>query len=366
MNRRDFLKYSAAVCASVAFGNRPAYANWFWGRWGWGFPLGLLVIDAHAHPDQFYYLGPEPKPQSWIDEFGDESSTLKKIRDLRMHASSFAALGDSTFADVLTQLNRVITLEAQGKIKIIRNSEDLPDGRGRHRVVPRAILSLEGTTALGADFNTVSANLDILYDLGVRMITLMHKADNQFGEAMSKDHASEEGSGLTALGAQVVERIMELGIVVDAAHAHYATLEDIAGIAGTNGVPIIDSHTSLSRCDDFCGGRLRTWKEMEMVAATGGVVCTWPYKWEREDGSGRLTLQDWAEENDAIKERLGSEHVGLGTDGGGVLPDFVDGYKSILDLPKLVKAMYEIGYGSKAIAAYMGRNVHRLIKECIG
>ena len=102
------------------------------------------------------------------------------------------------------------------------------------------------------------------------------------------------------------------------------------------------------------------------MAATGGVVCTWPYKWERAGGAGRLTLQDWAEENDEMKERLGSEHIGLGTDGGGALPAFVDGYESILDLPKLVKAMYEVGFGPRAIAAYMGRNVYRLMKECIG
>jgi microsomal dipeptidase-like Zn-dependent dipeptidase len=366
MNRREFLKYSAAVCASITLGNTSAYANWLWGHRGWRLPPGLLVIDAHAHPDQFYYLGPEPKPQAWIDEFGDESSTLKKIRDLGMQGSSFAAIGDSTFADVLIQVDRVINLEEQHKIKIVRNSEDLPDGGPRGGFIPRAILSLEGTSALGTDFNTVSANLDILYNRGVRMITLMHKADNQFGEAMLKEHTDKTGTGLTVLGGQVVERIMDLGIVVDVAHAHYATLEDIAGIAGVKGIPLIDSHTSLSPCEDFCGGRLRIWDEMEMVTATGGVVCTWPYKWERADGSGRLTIQDWTEENYEMKERLGSGHVALGTDGGGVLPAFVDGYESILDLPKLIKAMYEIGFGSKAIAAYMGRNVYRLIKECIG
>ena len=328
--------------------------------------MALLVIDPHAHPDQFYYLGPEPKPQAWIDEFGDESSTLNKIRNLRMHGSSFAAIGDSTFADVLTQVDRVINLEEQGKIKIVRSSEDLPDGDPRGGFIPHAILSLEGTTALGADFDTVSANLDILYDRGVRMVTLMHKVDNQFGEAMLSERKVITGNGLTVLGGQVVERMMDLGIVVDVAHAHYATLEDIAEIAGAKGIPLIDSHTSLSPCEEFCGGRLRTWKEMEMVTATGGVICTWPLKWERSDGSGRLTIRDWAEENYEMKERLGSPHVALGTDGGGILPAFVDDYESILDLPKLVKSMVEIGFGSGAIAAYMGRNVYRLIKECIG
>jgi microsomal dipeptidase-like Zn-dependent dipeptidase len=105
---------------------------------------------------------------------------------------------------------------------------------------------------------------------------------------------------------------------------------------------------------------------MEMIAATGGIICTWPLKWVREDGSGRLTIDDWAEENYAMKERLGIEHIGLGTDGGGVLPEMVEGYKSILDLPKLVDAMGEVGFKRSEIAAYMGGNLFRVIKQCIG
>ena len=42
-----------------------------------------------------------------------------------------------------------------------------------------------------------------------------------------------------------------------------------------------------------------------------------------------------------MKNRLGMEHVGLGTDGGGGLPGLVEGYRDIVDLLKLVKAMQE-------------------------
>jgi len=103
-----------------------------------------------------------------------------------------------------------------------------------------------------------------------------------------------------------------------------------------------------------------------MVAETGGVICTWPLKWVRADGSCRLTLYDWTEENYKMKERLGSEHIALGTDGGGVLPEMVKGYKSIQDLPKLVKAVDKVGFESSEIEAYMGGNLFRVIKQCIG
>jgi microsomal dipeptidase-like Zn-dependent dipeptidase len=115
------------------------------------------------------------------------------------------------------------------------------------------------------------------------------------------------------------------------------------------------------------GGRLRTWEEMEMIAATGGLVCTWPLKWvNAATGTGRLTLNDWAEENYRMMERLGGEHIGLGTDGGGVLPERVDGYQSLLDLPALIEAMVEVGFHHWEIDLYMGKNMFRVLKECIG
>ena len=134
-----------------------------------------------------------------------------------------------------------------------------------------------------------------------------------------------------------------------------------------NGVPIIDSHKSLTHRENPYGTtRLRTFEEMEMVAETGGVVCTWPLAWSVDENHHRTSFSDWAEENLEIAQRLGIEHVGLGTDGGGGLPDLIDGYESILDLPNLVDAMDEVGFKRRDITAYMGGNLRRVIKNCIG
>jgi microsomal dipeptidase-like Zn-dependent dipeptidase len=226
--------------------------------------------------------------------------------------------------------------------------------------IPGAILSLEGANPLEMDLNQVNE----LYNLGVRLITPMHRLVNQIGDIMT---GAPVNGGLTPIGQQIVERMIELGIIVDVAHAHINTLQGIAEIARHNEVPIIDSHTSFTHRENPYGTtRLRTLAEMEMVAATGGLICTWPLRWERPDGTGRLTIYDWAEENYEIKERLGIEHIALGTDGGGVLPEMVDGYESILDLPKLVKAMDEVGFKRSEITAYMGGNLFRVIKKCIG
>jgi membrane dipeptidase len=367
MNRREFLKYSAILGASVALGKTPAHANWLTNKKRNGFPQGMLLVDAHAHPDQLYYMGPTSGQQweDWCAQFCDDSSTLEEIMQLGMHGCSFAAIGDTqtrdlTMPEVLAQINKVTTLENQGLVRIVRRHEDMPHGAPPEGYIPGAILSLEGANPLGSDLN----NVNELYGLGVRLITPMHRRENLIGDIMTE--APKNGS-LTGIGQQIVERMMSLGIIVDVAHAHINTLTGIAEIARVNGIPIIDSHTSLTHRENPYGTtRLRTFTEMKMVADTGGVVCTWPLKWEREDGTGRLTLSDWAEENLQIANLIGIEHIGLGTDGGGVLPEMVDGYESILDLPKLAKAMDKVGFKCSEIAAYMGGNMLRVIKKCIG
>jgi microsomal dipeptidase-like Zn-dependent dipeptidase len=356
MKRREFLKNCIAIGASLALGNTMGYANPLVNRKRNGFPPGTLLIDPHAHPDIF------PCTPSYCDQ----TSTLEKVTELQMNASSFAGVGDRRtgptpvpFDELLTQLDIVRNFEEEGKVTIVRGPSDLPRYINPRTFVPGALLAVEGATSIGTDVDKV----DALYDYGVRLITPMHYMVNDIGDIMT---AAEVNGGLTATGQEIVERMMALGIIVDVAHAHINTLQGIVEIAQINGVPIIDSHTSLTlRENPYGTTRLRTWEEMEMVAQTDGIVCTWPLAW-RAGEYHRTSFLDWASENLAIAQRIGIEHIGLGTDGGGGLPDLIEGYRSILDLPKLGRAMDAVGFREREIAAYMGGNLFRVIRQCFG
>jgi len=50
----------------------------------------------------------------------------------------------------------------------------------------------------------------------------------------------------------------------------------------------------------------------------------------------------------------------------GSLPLLIEGYSSILDLTKLVDAMYGVGYSRSGVKAYMGGNLSKVMKKCIG
>jgi microsomal dipeptidase-like Zn-dependent dipeptidase len=79
-----------------------------------------------------------------------------------------------------------------------------------------------------------------------------------------------------------------------------------------------------------------------------------------------MTFRDWAREILEVKQRIGIDHVGLGTDGGGGLPARIAGYRNIMDLPKLAGAMLEVGLTWEDVRAYMGGNVERVLKTCLG
>jgi len=364
MDRRQFLRDSVLCGLSMSLGGLFPFTKVFSASANHK-PLlqGLRMIDAHAHPD-WYVSGFRQT---------DNTSTLKAIKELGMAASCFAAVGDAVFLGqgrvsgteyhcTKTQLEWWLKgIVKSGKVKLVLKGSDVPAALDPG-TPPGAILAIEGGDALKGNSDTVNE----FYCMGVRIITLIHYRNNELGDTMRMYGTLYPGplnNGLTSAGRKVVERIQDLGMVVDVAHAHINTLKQIAEVSSK---PLVDSHTNPCAIEDplECG-RYRTWKEMELVAKTGGVICTWPLGYTR-GGIPRVTFLDWAKEILEMKKRLGMEHVGLGTDGGGNLPSFIEGYRDICDLPKLVKAMQEVGLTNDEIAAYMGGNVYRVLKDCIG
>lgn len=323
---------------------------------------GILVADAHAHPDQFYAENPRKI---------DRSSTLAAIVESRMTLSVFAAVGDSLYLrqdktqgneyySTKAQLERVRRLAAAGKIKLVLRSSDLPDSVASASP-PCAVLAIEGGDPLQGD----PVRLDDFYNVGARMITLVHYHNNELGDAMMPHPGKSLGpanNGLTSAGRKVVEKMQSLGMIVDVAHADLTTLKQVADISRK---PIIDSHTSpLVSSQGSEGRRRRTWEEMELVARTGGVVCTWPLALSR-DGVNRKTFAHWAQEILEMKGRLGIAHVGLGTDGGGNLPARIAAYRDVRDLDLLAAAMLDVGLSREDLASYMGGNFLRVLRECL-
>src|ERR1035438_4314088 len=64
--------------------------------------------------------------------------------------------------------------------------------------------------------------LDDLYQRGVRSLQLVHYAQNTFGDLQTKPPVY---NGLSTFGRDVVRRMNRLGMLVDVAHAAFATVK---------------------------------------------------------------------------------------------------------------------------------------------
>ncbi len=352
ISRRDFLKQSAGYGLAFATGSFISCATAPQGRLKDDTILnGMQIIDAHAHPNRFYH-------KATGRETNDRSSTINQMFKLSMEASVFSAVGSrvalsknripgSDHELTLRQLRYLETLAGNGRIKVVLNWSELPQFIDANNP-PGAIIAIEGGDVLQGDIKKI----DEFYRLGVRMIALLHRTNNELGDCMTE---RSKHYGLTLTGKKVVERMQELGMIVDAAHASSATLSDIAEISSA---PIIDSHTNFHI---HTSSRLRGPQDISQIVKTGGIVCTWPLSYR-----GRETFKHWANEILMLKIIFGINHVGLGTDGCGGLPTKIRGYRDIRDLTKLADAMQLEGLSREDIAAFMGSNFSRVFKECVG
>jgi microsomal dipeptidase-like Zn-dependent dipeptidase len=353
MNRREFVKRAILVGATVALGTRPVNSEQAITHLA-APSNDLQLIDAHAHPDM-------------IAAWRDHSASYRHLVQGGVCTGVFSVAGDyaslsgprwngnnyGTVVDQLQSWSGGIIKESH--VKLVLKAEDIPPGPVPS---PGAILGIEGGDALEGKL----ARVDQFHQMGVRIITVVHAQNNEIGDSMYPMRDSGiTNNGLSAFGRSVVGQMEQSGILVDVAHSSYRTLQDIVAICTK---PVIDSHTGVCppKATVPCM-RTRPWRDMELVAKTGGVVCSWPYRLYPDVPKSFL---DWAREVQEMKNMIGMEHIGLGTDTGGSLPRVVTGYRNQADLPKLLDAMGEVGFSLEEIKAFAGGNFIRVFRQCCG
>ncbi len=358
MRRREFLrntlKATVGVALGAVIGPIPHLASATNGK---SLLDGVLIIDAHSHPDM--------NPEYWKDQ----SAGFRFMKEIGMAASCYAAIGDfprTSKAFVGSYFETAVKMIDYWKTTVIQNSQvklvlKMSDMPAPGTKIPGAILGLEGGDALEGRADRV----DEFHKLGVRVLQIVRLHNNELGDimrAMPNLNPGPYSGGLTPKGRAVIDRMQEVGVVVDLSHASKATLKDVVTYCRK---PILDSHTTTlcasgnncDRVDEFYKLRARTWEEMEWIASTGGVVCSRPVSWKTQPSK---IIRDWANELLEMKKRIGIEHIGIGTDGGGI-PQLVSGYRDVRDLGKLADALTEVGFSHEELVAFMGKNVYRVL-----
>jgi len=163
-----------------------------------------------------------------------------------------------------------------------------------------AVIHFQGTVPLGTDLELV----DAFHRLGLRVMQLTYN----YGGLVGDGCLEERDAGLTVFGRQVVQRMQEVGVAVDLAHAGRRTCLDALELAR---FPMIVSHANARAVHD--SPRNLDDEVIEKVAATGGVIGLCPFQ-SFVSTDPTPTLEQLLDHAVYIAEQVGPEHLSLGTD----------------------------------------------------
>ncbi len=142
------------------------------------------------------------------------------------------------------------------------------DARRIHAAGKRiAFIGMENGYSMGKDIRL----LDQFYDYGGRYFGLVHNGHNDLADSAQPDKTKNEPpaehNGISPLGKQVVQRLNELGIMVDVSHSSEKSTLDILAASSA---PVIASHSAVKAVFDH--PRNLSDAALEGFKRNGGVV----------------------------------------------------------------------------------------------
>jgi len=311
-----------------------------------------------------------------------EAPILKAIRYLR--PATWHKVFDGTYFEVanimLDDIERAVAAttdpatgrpQAQVAHSLAELDAILAQGEGH----PIALVHcLEGAHSLNSGPNTskeqLLANLEHFFRRGAAYLTLAHFFENdvvhpcfpwpediqRFGFFRSERDLT---LGLKPAGEQVVERMVELGMLIDLSHCTPPARRRIYDIVGQR-APLLMTHVGAYAVnpDPY---NPQDW-ELKQIANTGGIVGVifMPY-WLMPHASKR-GINAIAQTLRHFVDVAGLDHVGVGTDFDG-FTDPPDDLPDASQLPRLTQRLLVEGFTPEAIAQIWGGNALRVLRQ---
>lgn len=183
------------------------------------------------------------------------------------------------------------------------------------------ILHVENAVAIRDD----AADVKVLHERGVRSIGLTHNYKNQYAGG-----SLTEAEGLTERGIHMIERVIEQGWILDAAHLSTASVRDVYRLWPNR--PLFISHCGIRSV--FSNPRNVPNIVLKAVRSSDGYVglgCAGSFLSNKQP-----TVNDYLRQIDYAVEKVGASRVGIGSDFGGIISALPDKLKSIADLQKII------------------------------
>jgi len=246
-------------------------------------------------------------------------------------------------ADHRRQLDGLRQAVAAAGTQVATSAADLDRAARDGRTV--VLLGCEGGDFLDGDLR----RLEQARAAGVTVLTLVHYRVGEIGDVQTEPSVH---GGLSRFGRAVVAECDRLGIVVDCAHASFATTMDVLEVSSQ---PVIISHGQLGH-DGAAHPRLLTTEHAAAVASAGGLIGAWP------TGLTSQSLADFGTEIIRLTEAAGPDRVAIGTDLDGNYKPVLTSYAQLADLAGLLR---DRGLTADRIRQILGGNAADLLRRTI-
>jgi membrane dipeptidase len=355
-----------------------------------------LLVDTHIDlPDWLYDEWFDVSKNTDVGEM-DYERALKgglNVGFMSIYTSpSLEGTGKSKIkADSMINLVHKMVEVWPDKFCFIRSTSEIEDNLNKNKIL--LTMGMEN----GSPIENNLSNLKEFYDKGIRYITLAHYRWNHICD--SANDPERPWNGLSPFGEEVVKEMNRLGIMVDISHVSDSTFYDVIKLSKT---PVIASH---SCCRYFTPGYERNMSDemIKILAKKGGVIqiafasfflkkdineqytkgeenikeylknnhitsgtdSAWQYeeKYWKENPLVQVTAKDVANQIDHVRDLVGIDYVGLGSDfdgTGGLLPI---GLEDVSKYPNLVYELLLRGYKDDEIQKVLGGNLIRVWKQ---
>jgi membrane dipeptidase len=261
-------------------------------------------------------------------------------------------------------LRQIAAAHRCGAVVVTRQGDldSLEENRGSIGLV----LALEGAEPLEDDIELVEA----FWQLGVRMFSLTWGRANRFAAG------TEDDLGLTAAGHELVGRLLELGAILDLAHASKRTFYDVLELA--DGAPVIVSHAACHALNPTTARNLDD-PQLTALKEHGGVFAVMSLP--TAIGGDTASLDRVVDHIVHAVGVVGSEHVAVGADFVTKLAELgvyqrpshypadvplgTPGFDSPEDYPALAARLAERGFTGEDIARVLGGNLWRVFRRSL-
>lgn len=264
-------------------------------------------------------------------------------------------------------------------------ADDIERIHGRGKIA--SLIGVEGGHCIEESLQV----LERLYSLGARYMTLTHTESLNWADSSTD---APKSNGLTPFGRQVVEKMNQLGMMVDISHVSAKTMNDVLDVSTA---PVIFSHSSaFAICENprnVPDDVLRRIKEKDgvvMINFFSGYIVPAAAKislesmiverefkkkyddpkhateeirrWKAQHRYPRGTIYDVLDHIDHIAKVAGAEHVGIGSDfdGVSVLPTQLD---DVSCYPYITQGLIDRGYNDDQIRGILGGNLLRVMRN---